>query len=348
MPLIFDKDRNLYRLHSFETEAEFEARIVSLADQIFGPSTIYVDVKKKIKGGDIVSIPDGYMVDMAEPQSPRLFVVENEIVSHDPFKHIGIQMLKFVTGFDEAKLSIRQFLMVEISKSPAQLARLEAACRKSSVRNVDAYLDLAVYGDFRGLVVIDDARPELHRVLEKINANISVLEVRTFQAGAGEFLYQFDTLYDEDEEPVRAETDAGKPDQSPDETAAARAALLARRAASDTVIVPAREDGFKRQFLGNNQWFAIRLSPAMKDRIKYIAAYQVAPISAVTHIAEIQEIRPYQDTGKYQIIFKGPAETIGPITSGALKYSLQGPTYVQREKLLVAKTLAEVLTLWRK
>jgi len=52
MPLIFDKDRNLYRLHSFETEAEFEARIVSLADQIFGPSTIYVDVKKKIKGGD--------------------------------------------------------------------------------------------------------------------------------------------------------------------------------------------------------------------------------------------------------------------------------------------------------
>ena len=86
----------------------------------------------------------------------------------------------------------------------------------------------------------------------------------------------------------------------------------------------------------------------MKDRLKYIAAYQVAPVSAVTHVAEIQEIRPYQDTGKYQVIFKGPARTIGPITSGELKYSFQGPTYVQSEKLFAAKTLEDVLTFWRK
>jgi hypothetical protein len=56
----------------------------------------------------------------------------------------------------------------------------------------------------------------------------------------------------------------------------------ARRAESDTIIVPAREDGFKEVFIGLNQWYAIRIGAAMKDRIKYIAAYQVAPVSAIT------------------------------------------------------------------
>jgi hypothetical protein len=117
----------------------------------------------------------------------------------------------------------------------------------------------------------------------------------------------------------------------------------ARLAASDTVIVPAREEGFKQEFLGNHRWMAIRISPAMRDRVKYIAAYQVAPVSAVTHIAEVQEIRPYKDTGKYQLIFKDAPKTIGPIPPGNIKANMQGPLYVQRNRLVNAKTLAEAL-----
>ncbi len=156
---------------------------------------------------------------------------------------------------------------------------------------------------------------------------------------------QFDTLYDEGEEEVRVVTDSAVSQTFRSES---RKDRLARRATSDTVIVPAREGGFKRTFLGKNQWYAIRISPAMKDRLKYIAAYQVAPISAVTHIAEIKEIRPYEDSGKYLVEFKEPAQAIGPIGPGKLHYTFQGPTYVQRDKLLKAKTLEDVLTLWRK
>ena len=54
----------------------------------------------------------------------------------------------------------------------------------------------------------------------------------------------------------------------------------------------------------------VTIGAAMKDRIKYIAAYRVAPISAVTHIAEILDIKPYKDTGKYVLIFKRPAQEI--------------------------------------
>ena len=244
MPVILDPSGAVYRPFSYETEADFEAKVISLADQLFGSSTIYVDVKKKIKGADIASIPDGYVVDMTEPAMPRLYVLENEIVSHDPFKHIGIQMLKFVTGFDEAKLTIRQLLMKEIA-------------------------------DFAGIVVVDEARPELHRVLEKINAKISVLELRTYRSYSGALIHEFDTLYDEDDEfPIPG----GKslPFEKEGDSSELRKQKRARLAASDTVIVPARADGFQQEFLGNHQWMAIRISPAMKDRIKYIAAYQVA------------------------------------------------------------------------
>jgi hypothetical protein len=184
MALVLDKENSIYRPFSFEDERQFENKVIELADQIFGPASIYVNVKKRIKGADIVSIPDGYVVDMTQPAAPQLFVVENEIVSHDPFKHIGIQMLKFVTGFEEAQLAIRQFLMTEISKEPEKLARLEEGSRVSKSRNIDAYLDRAVFGDFSGLVVVDERRPELNRVLEKINANISVLELKTFRSDA--------------------------------------------------------------------------------------------------------------------------------------------------------------------
>lgn len=352
MPLLYDDHaRTLYRLHSFATEAEFEKQVIALADQIFGPSSIYVDVKRRIRRDGIVTIPDGYVIDMADPAVPRLYVVENEIVSHDPFEHVGIQLMKFVVGFHGAQYAIRTFLMAEIAKNPAHLQRLEAGCRASGTRNIDAYLDRAVYAKFHGLVVIDEAQAELHHVIQQINAQIDVIELHAYRSDTGSFIYEFDTLYDEDEESLSLEDSStiasalAAPSLDHDAIASRRAALLARRAASDTVIVPARKEGFEREFLGNHQWFAIRLSPAMIDRLKFIAAYQVSPVSAVTHIAEIKDILPYQDTGKYIVTFKGPSRPIGPIGSQSAKIHIQGPIYAQSERLLHASSLEDVVSL---
>src|SRR5204862_1008270 len=124
------------------------------------------------------------------------------------------------------------------SKQSAQIGRLEQGSKKSGSRNIDAYLDRAVFAEFSGLVVVDERRPELNRVLEKINANISVLELKTFQSDKGDFIHEFDTLYDEDEEEVQIASSRSDAQALRGESPKDR---RARRAASDTIIVPARE-----------------------------------------------------------------------------------------------------------
>ena len=56
----------------------------------------------------------------------------------------------------------------------------------------------------------------------------------------------------------------------------------------DTVVVPAQQEGFESTFLGQNCWYAIRIAGGMLDKIKYIAAYQTNPVSAITHYAPVR------------------------------------------------------------
>ena len=43
----------------------------------------------------ILSLPDGYLIGFTLPENPRLYIIENELSSHYPYKHIGSQMLEF-------------------------------------------------------------------------------------------------------------------------------------------------------------------------------------------------------------------------------------------------------------
>ncbi|NJL25985.1 MAG: GIY-YIG nuclease family protein, partial [Calothrix sp. SM1_5_4] len=112
----------------------------------------------------------------------------------------------------------------------------------------------------------------------------------------------------------------------------------------DTVIVPAQKDGFQRVFLGEDRWHAIRIAGGMLDKIKYIAAYQTNPISAITHYAPVARIEPYGEGGKYLLVFAEKAKPIKPIPFGdAPPGAMQGPRYTSLARLLAATKLADLL-----
>jgi len=58
--LLSDKTYNYYE---FQTEKEFEEKVVEFAKDIFGAGTVYFDSKKKMKKGKIGTIPDGFLID---------------------------------------------------------------------------------------------------------------------------------------------------------------------------------------------------------------------------------------------------------------------------------------------
>lgn len=115
---------------------------------------------------------------------------------------------------------------------------------------------------------------------------------------------------------------------------------------ADTLVVPARKDGFNRVFLGENRWYAIKLSERkVKERaIRYIAVYQVKPVSAITHCAEVASMERWQDSDKWVVNFKGPAVPLEPIRYDprGKKKPPQSPQYTDFERLRKAKTLDDV------
>jgi hypothetical protein len=112
----------------------------------------------------------------------------------------------------------------------------------------------------------------------------------------------------------------------------------------DTIVVPAWEQGFQEVFLGDNCWWAIRISGGMLPRIRYAAAYRTAPISAITHWAPVGSIEPYGEDGKYRLVFSAAAKALRkPIPlADAAPGTLQGPRYTTYKKLVSAQRVSDL------
>tara|TARA_B100000963_G_scaffold340880_1_gene339995 strand:+ start:97 stop:1017 length:921 start_codon:yes stop_codon:yes gene_type:complete len=117
----------------------------------------------------------------------------------------------------------------------------------------------------------------------------------------------------------------------------------------NTLLVPTGKsgDGFEEVFLNEHAWYYLRISSEKLKKFKYIAAYQPAPVSAVTHFAEIEkfiEVENEKGLQRQKAIFKSPAIEIPPIPFGSARGgSMQGPRYVNKEELLQCTDLGGLL-----
>jgi hypothetical protein len=112
----------------------------------------------------------------------------------------------------------------------------------------------------------------------------------------------------------------------------------------DTIIVPARQKEFQHTFIEKSCWYAIRIHQNIVNKIKHIAAYRVAPISAITHIASVERIEPWEDTSRYVLHFSEAPEEIVPIPliPGGVAKAPRDHRYTSLDVLRRARNLDEV------
>ncbi len=121
-----------------------------------------------------------------------------------------------------------------------------------------------------------------------------------------------------------------------------RSADRRKRGEYDTIICPAHLDGFEKEFLGRNRWYAIRISKNVIPRLKYVAIYLTSPAHRITHYGRIRSIKPWRDSGKYMVLLKEKPKHIGPISHSS-KVNMQSCRLALMARLKRARTLAEVL-----
>ena len=328
---------DIYEYYKYQYEDNFEKKIVSQSKNIFGENSIYIDIKKRI-GKGILSIPDGYLLDFTFPENPALFLIENELSHHDTFRHIAPQMIKFAQSFNEYKYELKQILKKSILSSSNYKKTTEGLIKLSSrFTNLDEVLDSVIFKTkFPAIIiVIDDISTELEEALSLVTLKTDILSFKTYKSKNKE-IHLYTPFNNELREIAKEKKSKEKIENI------------------DTIVVPARADGFNEVFVGANCWYAIKMSSTMIDKIKYIAAYQISPVSAITCYAEVLKIEKYTvenkhetDTwsyvnqNKYIIYFKSKAKKINPLKLN--KFSpLQSPRYTNFKRLIKAKELKDV------
>ena len=324
---ILDENGVVFSEYQYTNEAEYEKMVVANSEIIFGSQGIYFDIKKKIgKSKEGAAIPDGYYLDLKFHDEPVLYFVEIELSDHDVYGHIGEQVLRFAISSEMSKHNIKTILIDDINKDSAKSKKIEEFLKKTSkYKNLNELLDRLIFDkDVAVIIVINETSEHLTRVLSKIKISADIIEAHSYISDS-KTLHRFTPFQDDVMEAVLPTTDLDE---------------------LDTIVVPAREDGFKEVFIGQKCWYQIRISAAMLDKIKYIAVYQVSPISAITHVAEVDRIEKYKESDKYILYFKDNAKPIKNVSlSGATKGKApQAPRYTTYAKLMEANILDD---LWK-
>ncbi len=316
---------NSFIEYPFEKESELENSVNEVKSKLFGKNRIYLDDKKKIgNNGKTQNLPDGYLIDLSNNEDPKIFVVENDLASHQHLKHIAVQILEFSLSFEVSKVKVKNIIKEMLQKRNNEWKLCEEFAKKNGYENVDFFLESILHkkDSFNALLVIDELGDELETVLiSRFKFPVEVVTLKRYKSSTNEILYEFEPFLNDVEE------DTEKIDVSE----------------IDTLVVPAREDGFIEEFLENHCWYAVRINSSMIPKIKYVAAYQVAPISAITYIAEVKNIEQYKDTNKYIIYFTEAPTKIKEVPLGSNKGKApQNSRYSSKERILNAKNLDSV------
>jgi hypothetical protein len=315
-----------YDLLDFDTEDEFEKAVVDNCKSLFGKECIYINYKKRVGKNESYhkGVPDGYLIDFTSKKQPQLYIVENELVTHDIYNHISDQLVRFFTAIKTSQNQIRNKLLEIIKTDSKLMTEITKYLKNSPFNNVDELMIFLVERKMKIVLVVDEATPDLNDSLDVFRDHPDVVTIKRFVNG-GEVAYIY--------EPMREEL----------QEIESRSSRDIEDVEFDTIVCAAFEDGFRHAYVENDAWWAIRLSQKAREQLRYLAIYEKLPVAAVRHYADIDRIEPYKDSGKFIVYLKNK-KTVSPIEldKGKKGIAPQSPRFTTLNKLLKAKKVSEL------
>ena len=178
-------DAGVYRERLYKTEEELERLVVAHAEEVFGRSTLYFDVKQRVASKLHAGITDGLLLDFRKKPNPHLWVVEYELYSHDLDKHVIPQLRRFVKAFsnEETIATVRDSVYTEITTNAQKLK----AFKKLAGEKSEVYLTLNKTlhaGDATMLLVYDRLPENIDGIFDEADFNYDTrfMEFRTFES----------------------------------------------------------------------------------------------------------------------------------------------------------------------
>lgn len=150
----------------FDLEAEFEGIVKANSKMLFGAKTIYIDLKNKVDSKSLgATIPDGFLFDFRDAESPEFYLIEVELEKHDFYKHIFPQLTRFFAFFKNpaSRDNLTERLFNFINTNP----KIEEDFRfYLGKREIFKALKDIIENSQNILLIIDENKPELTEVFE--------------------------------------------------------------------------------------------------------------------------------------------------------------------------------------
>ncbi len=328
--ITFNKEE--YKLIDFDTESDLEKAVIENKSLLFGQESIYLNIKKSI--GDRKryhsGIADAFLIDFGSFTNPQLYIVENELSSHDLYAHINEQIARFAGSATSSSSQIRQMLLNVIHSSPEIKKEIENKIKNTIFKNIeDLMIFLTEKSEIKIVIVINEITNDLNLALKIFRNPPDVVLLQRYQSN-NNVLYYYEPMREELEDLQGKNQAKDKPKKSVDQE-------------FDTIVCAALPDGFKRAYQEANAWWEIRLSQEAREKIRYLAIYEKSPKACIEHVAEVERIEPYKDSGKYIVYLKNKRTIKSiPLDKDKNGAAPQSPRYTTFEKLQNAKVISEL------
>lgn len=193
-------DNEIFKPYEYRREEELESRVSKLVGFVFGPETIYFDVRQRMASrAKKINVTDGLLLQMRKGKS-KLWVVEHELSSHDLYSHVQPQIMGFIRSLRNPQ-TLREVQLALYEEIRADEVK-ENVFRDFLGVTTDMFffLDRVLHRKCGIVIVIDEITPQLMEICEDFAryADVKVIEFKTYQR-EGKEIYHFTPFRVEEE-----------------------------------------------------------------------------------------------------------------------------------------------------